>query len=90
MVVSEQPRCLPERHPAGVVDLVGGPEGAGGRGHLPVADGFGSSLGITVGGGPDLTPRRQRSPVSSWTSRRAAWASVSPGWSLPLGNDQSS
>jgi hypothetical protein len=38
--------------------------------------------------GHDPQPAPQ--PRLSWTSRSAAWASVSPGWSLPLGNDQSS
>jgi hypothetical protein len=55
MLVGEQRGGLLERHPAGVVDLVRRSEGARGRGHLPVADGLGPSLGITVGGGPDLT-----------------------------------
>ena len=55
MLVGEQHGCRLEWHPACVVDLVRWSEGACGRGHLPVADGLGPSLGITVGGGPDLT-----------------------------------
>jgi hypothetical protein len=55
-------------------------------GSSPSSGRFRSSLGITIGAGPDPHgPARHRSPVSSWTSRSAAWASVSPGWSLPLG-----
>jgi hypothetical protein len=55
VLVGEQRAGLLERHPACVVDLVRRSEGACGRGHLPVADGLGSSLRIMVGGGPDLT-----------------------------------
>ena len=62
MVVGQQPERLPERHPAGVVDLVGRSERAGGRGHLPVADGLGSPLGITVAAGPDLAAQPAPEP----------------------------
>jgi hypothetical protein len=62
MVVGEQHEGLPERHPAGVVDLVRHPQGACGRGHLPVADSFGSSLRITVGAGPDLAAQPAAQP----------------------------
>src|SRR5512133_1445859 len=61
-LVAEQPGCLLERHPACVVDLIRWSEGARGRGHLPVADGFGSSLRITVGTGPDLTAQPAPQP----------------------------
>ena len=90
MLVGEQPWCLPERHPAGVVDLVGGCEGAGGRGHLPVADGLGSALGVTVGGGADLTAQPAPQPGLLLDLAQGRLGLGLARVELALGNDQSS
>jgi hypothetical protein len=90
MLVGEQPGCLLERYPARVVDLVRRSQGARGRGHLPVADGFGSSLGVTVGAGPDLAaqPAAQPRLLLDLTQRRLGLGLARV--ELALRNDQSS
>ena len=90
MLVGEQRGCLLERHPARVVDLVRRSEAAPGRGHLPVADGLGPSLGITVGGGPDLPaqPAAQPRLLFDLAQRRLGLGLARV--ELAFGNDQSS